>query len=106
MCTNIKALEAKKVSSPKPQQKDGFRQEFYIVLFLGQFAFMYLVFDAILYRKKAGLIYRLTRSCSSQKGDLSNIENSREDILSESSSTVVTDLPTDTGENNVATSDV
>ena len=48
----------------------GFRQEFYIVLFLGQFAFMYLVFDAILYRKKAGLIYRLTRSCSSQKGTL------------------------------------
>lgn len=46
----------------------GFRQEFYIVLFLGQFAFMYLVFDAILYRKKAGLIYRLTRSCSSEKG--------------------------------------
>ena len=46
----------------------GFRQEFYIVLFLGQFAFMYLVFDAILYRKKAGLIYRLTRRCSSKKG--------------------------------------
>lgn len=46
----------------------GFRQEFYIALFLGQFAFMYLVFDAILYRKKAGLIYRLTRNCSSKKG--------------------------------------
>jgi len=33
---------------------------------------MYLVFDAILYRKKAGLIYRLTRSCSADKGNLSD----------------------------------
>lgn len=41
-------------------------------MFLGQFVLMYLVFDAILYRKKAGLIYRVTRSCST-KGTL--IEN-------------------------------
>ena len=33
---------------------------------------MYLVFDAILYRKKAGLIYHLTRSCSTDKGSLSD----------------------------------
>ena len=33
---------------------------------------MYLVFDAILYRKKAGVIYRLTRSCSADKGNLSD----------------------------------
>lgn len=44
----------------------GFRQEFYVVIFLGQFVVMYLVFDAILYTKKAGLIYRLTRGCSSK----------------------------------------
>lgn len=50
----------------------GFPQEFYIALFLGQFVLMYLVFDAILYRKKAGLIYRLTRSCSADKGNLSD----------------------------------
>lgn len=50
----------------------GFRQEFYVVIFLGQFVVMYLVFDAILYRKKAGLIYRLTRSCST-KGNLTVI---------------------------------
>ena len=44
----------------------GLRQEFYVVMFLGQFVVMYLVFDAILYRKKAGLIYRITRSCSTK----------------------------------------
>lgn len=106
MCTNEMPVESK-VSSSQPKQKaGGFRQEFYIFLFLGQFAFMYLVFDAILYRKKAGLIYRVTRSCSAEKGDCGNTENSREDIFSESNSTVVTDLPTETGERNMATSDV
>lgn len=44
----------------------GLRQEFYVVMFIGQFVLMYLVFDAILYRKKAGLIYRITRSCSTK----------------------------------------
>lgn len=37
-------------------------QKFYIGLFLGQFVVLYFVFDAILYHKKAGLIYRVTRS--------------------------------------------
>ncbi|KAJ7374009.1 hypothetical protein OS493_009337 [Desmophyllum pertusum] len=101
MCTTIMGPETNKVSSPKPQQKGGFRQEFYVVIFLGQFVVMYLVFDAILYRKQAGLIYRFTRTCST-KGDRSNIENSREDIFSESCGTAVTDLPMERGENNVA----
>lgn len=108
MCTStISEPETGKVSSTKPTQKGGFPQEFYIALFLGQFVLMYLVFDAILYRKKAGLIYRLTRSCSTDKvtitGSRSNIEDSREDIFSQSSSVVVmTDLPTQTGERNMA----
>jgi len=98
----MKEPETNQVSNPKPQQKGGLRQEFYVVMFIGQFVLMYLVFDAILYRKKAGLIYRITRSCST-KGDHSNMDSSREDIFSESSraSTVVTDLPTETGENNM-----
>lgn len=43
--------------------------EFYIGLFLGQFVFLYFVFDAILYHKKAGLIYRVTRSFCTNKGN-------------------------------------
>lgn len=104
MCTNVmQGPETNQVSNPKPQQKGGLPQEFYVVMFLGQFVLMYLVFDAILYRKKAGLIYRVTRSCST-KGNHSNIDSSREDIFSDSSrsSTVITDLPTETGENNMA----
>ncbi|KAL9980734.1 hypothetical protein ACROYT_G009370 [Oculina patagonica] len=108
MCTDVmQGPETNQVSSPNPQQKGGFRQEFYVVIFLGQFVVMFLVFDAILYSKKAGLIYRFTRSCST-KGDLSNIENSREDIFSDSSvtCTAVTDLPTETGQNNMAATHV
>lgn len=100
MCTNVTPPQVGKVSSPKPRQKGGFRQEFYVMIFLGQFVFLYLVFDAILYRKKAGLIYRITSNCST-KGDHSNIKESREDIFSESSSTMVTHLPTETGQNNM-----
>ena len=34
------------------------------MMFVAEFALLYLMFDAILYRKKAGLIYRVTRKCS------------------------------------------
>lgn len=92
-----------KLSSPKPHSKGGLRQEFYVILFIGQFVLLYMVFEAVLYRKKAGLIYRITRSCSTKGGHL-DIKESREDILSISSSETETNLPTETGHHNVEAS--
>ena len=37
-----------------------------MILFIGEFVLLYMVFEAVLYRKKAGLIYRITRSCSTK----------------------------------------
>lgn len=97
-CINENAPKTSEVFASQPQQKGGLRQDLYIGLFLGQFVLLYLVFDAILFRKKAGLIYRLTKSCSSDKDDCSNIDGSREDICDDSNSTTVTDI----GQRNVA----
>lgn len=85
-------------SGSRPQQKGELSHEFYIGLFLGQFVFLYFVFDAILYHKKAGLIYRVTRSFCTNKGDRSNIECPRENVCCESNNTAVTDI----GQRNVA----
>lgn len=101
MCiTKVMHPEAQKLSSPKPHPKGGLRQEFYIMIFIGQFVLLYSVFEAILYRKEAGLIYRITRSCLA-KGAHLNSKESSEYIFSVSTSETVTNLSTETGHHHV-----